>query len=43
MIIKIFAGNNDRDNGVSVQFDWEKVMDTGNYAQPNLWGSLNLK
>ncbi len=34
--------NNDRDNGVSKQFDWLNVVATGSYAQPKLWGGLVL-
>ena len=38
----LLLANNDRDNGVSKQFDWLNVIATGNYAQPNLWGNLIL-
>ena len=42
-ILGLLLANSDRDNGVSIQFDWRNVIDTGNYAQPNRWGNLNLK
>ena len=38
----LLLANNDRDNGVSKQFDWLNVIATGNYARPNLWGNLIL-
>jgi len=38
----LLLGNNDRDNGVSKQFDWLNVIATGNFAQPSLWGNLVL-
>jgi len=34
--------NNDRDNGVLVQFDALNVFATGAYSRPNLWGELLL-
>ncbi len=41
-IMGILLGNNDRDNGISVQFDWNGLIDTGSYRRPNLWGDLTL-
>lgn len=41
-VLGLLLGNNDRDNGISKQFDWLNVISTANYSQPNLWGSLTL-
>jgi hypothetical protein len=38
----LLVANNDRDNGTSVQFDWLDLIETGNYAKPNLWGNIVL-
>jgi hypothetical protein len=38
----VLLANGDRDAGVSSQFDWTKLVDTGAFARPNLWGTLIL-
>lgn len=38
----LLFGNNDRDNGKTVQFDWLNLIQLGSYAHPNLWGTLLL-
>ena len=38
----LLFGNNDRENGKSVQFDWLNLIESGNYARPNLWGNITL-
>jgi hypothetical protein len=40
--ISCLFANNDRDNGVSNQFDWLGLIDTGSYFRPELWGDLKL-
>jgi hypothetical protein len=42
MNLGILFANNDRDNGVATQFDWLNLIATGDYAQPDLWGTLTL-
>ena len=41
-VMGILLGNNDRDNGSSVQFDWNGLIGTGSYNRPNLWGDILL-
>jgi len=41
-ILGLLLANNDRDGGIIKQFDWLNIISTGNYSQPNLWGSLTL-
>ena len=41
-VMGLLLGNNDRDNGASVQFDWRNLIESGSYARPNLWGDLYL-
>jgi PKD repeat protein len=38
----LLVANNDRDNGTSAQLDWLDLIETGNYARPNLWGNIVL-
>ena len=38
----ILVGNNDRDMGRGVQFDWNGIGESGSYKRPNLWGDLLL-
>ena len=38
----LLVANNDRDNGTTAQFDWLDLIETGNYARPNLWGDIVL-
>ena len=38
----LLVGNNDRDMGTSVQYDWNGLIDSGSYSRPNLWGDLRL-
>ncbi|MEZ4272380.1 MAG: hypothetical protein R3C68_13435 [Myxococcota bacterium] len=38
----VLVGNNDRDQGVSKQFDWNGLIETGSYARPYLWADLML-
>ncbi len=39
-IIGLLLGNNDRDYGQGVQFDWLDLIETGSYSRPNLWGEV---
>ena len=39
----LLLGQNDRDNGVSVQYDWVDLISSGGYSRPNLWGTLRLE
>ncbi len=41
-VLGLLLGNNDRDNGISKQFDWMNLITTGSYFRPNLWGNLTL-
>jgi hypothetical protein len=41
-IMGLLVGNNDRDNGTSVQFDWLHLVETDRWAMPNLWGNIVL-
>ena len=38
----LLLANNDRDLGISKQFDWLNLINTGSYGRPNLWGNLVL-
>ena len=38
----LLVGNNDRDMGTSIQFDWNGLIESGSYNRPNLWGDLTL-
>lgn len=42
MTMGLLLTNNDRDNGISSQFDWLNLIETGLYARPNLWGDIIL-
>ncbi|MEZ4273532.1 MAG: sugar-binding protein [Myxococcota bacterium] len=42
MRIGFLVGNNDRDQGVSSQFDWVDLINTSSYFRPNLWGELSF-
>lgn len=39
MTMGLFLGNNDRDNGISSQFDWRNLSV---YGKPDLWGDIVL-
>ncbi|MFN0063093.1 MAG: sugar-binding protein, partial [Myxococcaceae bacterium] len=41
-VLGLLLANNDRDNATTSQFDWLGLIDSGNYFQPNAWGSLFL-
>jgi hypothetical protein len=41
-VMGILFCNNDRDNGVSTQYDWMGLINTGSYSRPNLWGKITL-
>ena len=41
-VLGLLVGNNDRDMGSSVQFDWNDLIESGSYSRPNLWGDLRL-
>jgi hypothetical protein len=42
LVMGILLGNNDRDNDAWVQFDWNRLIETGAYARPNLWADIEL-
>jgi hypothetical protein len=42
LVMGVLLGNNDLDAGTAVQFDWNRLIETGNYAQPALWADLEL-
>jgi hypothetical protein len=42
MKMGILLGNNDRDNGISSQYDHMGLINSGSYSRPNLWGTLTL-